>query len=117
MENERKEAWIQLVMVRFEPAHDAYLYRAHRFSCNAGDTVLVNFGGTRYGKVLAAVDKNLAHESDYKAVRRVADAFGAAWPLPPILKLVVEYEMEFDEEDWSPEDEKEEETDDAVRTE
>lgn len=111
MENERKEAWIQLVMVRFEPAHDAYLYRAPRFSCEPGDTVLVNFDGTRYGKVLAAVDKNLAYESDYKAVRRVADAFGAVWPLPPVLKLVREESLEFDSDDWEVED------DDDLRTE
>lgn len=110
----KKEQWIQLVMVRFEPAHDAYLYRAHRFACDPGDTVLVNFGGSRYGKVLAVIDKDIASESNRKDVMDIVKAFGAKWPLLPVMSTVHEYEIEFDEEDWAPEDD-EEESDDTVR--
>lgn len=99
-----KEQWIQLVMVRFEPAHDAYLYRAHRFSCEPGDTVLVNFGGSRYGTVLSVADEDLRNPDRRKTVMRVVKAFGATWPLPPVLKLVHEEDIEFDEDDWSEED-------------
>lgn len=111
MENERKDVWIQLVMVRFEPAHDAYLYRAPHFKCDVGDTVLVNFGGNRYGKVLNVDTICVGAPHNYKAVRNVAKAFGAAWPLPPVLKIVHEEDVEFGDDDWKEED------DDALRTE
>lgn len=48
----------------------------------------------------------------------VVEAFGANWPLQPVLLRLVKREVEFDKDDWTPEDDlekEEEEDDDAVR--
>lgn len=110
----KKEQWIQLVMVRFEPAHDAYLYRAPRWECHPGELVVVNFGGKRQGTVLMVEDQDMASEYGRERVMDIVKAFGAKWPLLPVMSTVHEYEIEFDEEDWAPEDD-EEESDDTVR--
>ena len=107
--------WIQLVVVRVhDGSHDAYLYRAPRFKCEAGDTVVVNFGGERQGTVLMVWDACVDGERKKQEAMNIAKAFGAHWPLQPVLSIITAKELCFDNEDWTPEDDKEE-SDDPVR--
>lgn len=111
--------YIQLVAVRVnDGSHDAYLYRAPRWACSVGDIVLVNFGGVRQGTVLMTQDEDMAGDYGRGKAMAIVEAFGAHWPLQPVLLRLVKREVEFDKEDWTPEDDlekEEEEDDDAVR--
>lgn len=115
----KKEQWIQLVVVRVpENSHDAYLYRAPRFMCDPGDIVLVNFGGTRQGKVLMTINGDISSEHKRDEVMDIVRAFDARWPLQPVEGVLITKNPSWDEDDWTPEDDLEkekEESDDAVR--
>ena len=105
--------WMQLVVVRInDGSHDAYLYRAPRFACNPGDTVTVNWGGKRQGTVLMIWDACVDGERKKQEAMAITEAFGANWPPQPVLSIITEKELCFDNEDWAPE---QEEDDDAVR--
>ena len=112
-----KEKWMQLVIVRFDDVlrtperHEFGLYRAHRFSCSVGDTVLVEEPG-KYGTV---VFEDNVHFRTTDHLKHIAKVNRVEWPIPAVKKVVQEYDVVFDEDDWSSEDE--EEDDDAVRTE
>ena len=105
--------YIQLVAVRVnDGSHDAYLYRAPRWACSVGDIVLVNFGGVRQGTVLMTQDEDMDGDYGRRKTMTVVEAFGANWPLQPVLLRLVK------RDDWTPEDDlekEEEEDDDAVR--
>ena len=102
--------YVQLVAVRVnDGTHDAYLYRAPRWECHPGELVVVNFGGKRQGTVLMVEDQDMASEYGRERVMEVVKAFGAHWPLQPVLLRLVAKEPVPDEDDWKEED------DDAVR--
>lgn len=110
--------YIQLVAVRVnDGSHDAYLYRAPGWECGVGDIVLVNFGGVRQGTVLMTQDEDMASDYGRSKTMAAVEAFGAHWPLQPVLLRLVKREIEFDKDDWTPKDdlEKKEEDDDTVR--
>ena len=107
-----KEQWIQLVVVRTsETGRDAHLYRAPRFMCSPGDFVMVNFGGKKQGKVLITWDGDMTINNKRDDVMDIVRAFGACWPLQPIIGRVVERAPHWDEDDWCPEDDREEDDD------
>lgn len=99
--------WMQLVVVKFDTgkAPEYMLYRAPRFKCTIGDTVLVDkpHDGSKYGTVAY---EETVHRGFSKA-KEAAKAFGAEWPLLPVLKIVREYDLDFDAEDWQGEEEDE----------
>ena len=102
-----KEKWMQLVMVRFDNGQ-TLLYRAHRFSCDVGDTVLVE-EPSKYGTVVFE-DNFHFHTTDH--LKHIAKVSRAPWPIPVVKKVAHEIDIEFDEDDWSEEDEEAE--DDTV---
>lgn len=99
--NENK--WIQLVVVRLSD-DDAFLFRAPRFSCKPGDEVEVaTRRGQARGRVLFTDD--FALPDRWKDVERIVKAFGAQWPICPVVSRLAVTDMKFDDSDWNVGDE------------
>lgn len=108
------DKWMQLVTVRFDTgrAPEFMLYRAPRFKCEIGDTVLVEkpHEGSAYGRVVFEETNHIWKDANLDKAKAAAKGFGAEWPLLPVLKIVKEYDLDFDAEDWQGEEEEDNDT-------
>lgn len=90
--------WMQLVMVRFDPNY-VEIYRAPRFRCEVGDTVLVS-NPSKYGVVVFEDTVSINGANDIERIKNIAKVNRAEWPLPVVQKVCKEHDLVFGDSDW-----------------